>query len=39
VLEIILGALESSKTNQTYQLKTTCERPVPLNTVALSQAK
>ena len=39
VLEIILGALESSKTNQTYQLKTTCERPVPLDAAALMKAE
>jgi len=31
VLEIMLGVLESSKTNQTYLLKTTMERPSVLN--------
>jgi len=36
VLEIMLGALESSRTNHTYQLKTTCERPAILNTSLLS---
>ena len=35
VLEIMLGVLESSKTNQTYLLKTTMERPPILNSALI----
>ena len=31
VLEIMLGALQSSQTNQTYKLQTSCERPKTLS--------
>jgi len=36
VLEIMLGVLEASKTNKTYMLKTTMERPVSLNNALIN---